>query len=99
MVRLCVAGGRTEASEAAGTAGADVSLRSLDVKGNLTGQFKINKSSAEGLVGGLDSAMNQVTAQQADKVRDCLKPIRERILDLVLPRSTPYLSTPTSPPI
>jgi hypothetical protein len=84
----------------AGTGGADVSLRSLDVRGNLTGQFNINKSSAEGLVSGIDNALTQVAADQADKVRDCLKPLRERILDVLFPSPTPSSrqSQPTRAP-
>ena len=85
MVRLCVGGGRTEATSGTGSGGADLSLRSLDVTGNLKGEFKISKSSAEGLVNGLDNAMSQVTADQADKVRVCLQPVRERLLDVLLP--------------
>src|SRR5689334_10183565 len=45
MVRLCVGGGRTDVTSGTGAGGADLSLRSLDVKGNLKGEFKINKSS------------------------------------------------------
>jgi hypothetical protein len=41
MVRLCVGGGRTEATSGTGSGGADLSLRSLDVTGNLKGEFKI----------------------------------------------------------
>jgi hypothetical protein len=85
MVRLCVGGGHTEATSGTATGGADLSLRSLDVKGNLAGEFKINKSSAEGLVNGLDNALSQVAADQADKVRVCLQPVRERLLDVMLP--------------
>src|SRR3954470_12564430 len=85
MVRLCVGGGRTEATSGGGTGGADLSLRSLDVTGNIKGEFKISKSSAEGLVNGLDNALSQVTADQADKVRVCLQPVRERLLDVMLP--------------
>jgi hypothetical protein len=85
MVRLCVGGGRTEATSGTATGGADLSLRSLDVKGDLKGEFKINKSSAEGLVNGLDNALSQVAADQADKVRACLQPVRERLLDFMLP--------------
>jgi hypothetical protein len=68
-----------------GSGGADLSLRSLDVKGNLKGEFKISKSSAEGLVNGIDNALSQVAADQADKVRTCLQPVRERLLDVMLP--------------
>ncbi len=85
MVRLCVGGGHTEATIGTATGGADMSLRSLDVKGNLKGEFKINKSSAEGLINGLDNAISQVAADQADKVRVCLPPVRERLLDVMLP--------------
>jgi hypothetical protein len=85
MVRLCVGGGHTEATSATGTGGADLSLRSLDVKGDLQGEFKISKSSAEGLANGLDNALSQVAADQADKARVCLQPVRERLLDAMLP--------------
>jgi hypothetical protein len=86
MVRLCVGGGHTEAISGTGGGGADVSLRSLDVTGNLKGEFKINKSNAEGLINGLDNAVGQVAADQADKVRACLQPVRERLLDVMLPK-------------
>jgi hypothetical protein len=85
MVRLCVGGGRTEATSGGGSGGADLSLRSLDVTGNIKGEFKISKSSAEGLVNGIDNALSQVAADQAGKVRDCLQPVRERLLDVMLP--------------
>lgn len=88
MVRLCVGGGHTEVTSGVTTGGAEVSLRSLDVKGNLKGEFKINRSSAEGLVDGLNNALSQVSADQADKVRACLQPVRERLLDVLLPANT-----------
>jgi len=56
-----------------------------DVKGNLKGEFTVSKSSAEGLVHGLDNALGQVAADQADKVRACLQPVRDRLLDVMLP--------------
>jgi hypothetical protein len=96
MVRLCIAGGTTQAVSGTATGGADLSLRSLDVKGNLAGEFKISRSSAEGLTKGLDNAVTQVTADQADKVRDCLKPVRERLIDVLLP--VPRTSTPGATP-
>ncbi len=85
MVRLCVGGGHTEALTGGGTGGLDFSLRSLDAKGNVSGEYKMSKSSAEGLVNGLDNALGQVAADQADKVRDCLKPVRDRLLEILLP--------------
>jgi hypothetical protein len=85
MVRLCLGGGHTESTSGGGSGGADLSLRSLDIKGNLKAEFKVNKSSAEGLVNGIDNALSQVAADQADKVRACLLPVRERLLDVMLP--------------
>jgi hypothetical protein len=95
MVRLCLGGGSTQAITGAATGGTDISLR--DVKGNLKGEFKINKSIVEGLSNGIDNALTQVAADQADKVRDCLKPVRDRLLDLWLPAHSP--STPDIPSI
>jgi hypothetical protein len=92
MVRLCIGGGHTQAVSGTATGGADISLRSLDVKGNLAGEFKINKSSAEGLVNGIDYALTQVASDQADKMRDCLRPVRERLLAALLP--DPHASPP-----
>jgi hypothetical protein len=85
MVRLCLAGGHTETRSGGGSGGADLSLRSLDVKGELKAEFKVAKSNAEGLVNGIDNALSRVAADQADKVRDCLRPVRERLLDVMLP--------------
>ncbi len=93
MVRLCLAGGHTESRSGGGSGGADLSLRSLDIKGELKGEFKINKSSAEGLVNGIDNALSQVAADQADKVRACLQPVRERLLDVMLPPRPPPAPT------
>ena len=87
MVRLCLGGGRSEAVTGGGAGGADLSLRSLDVKGNIQGEFKVSKSSVEGLVNGIDNALTQVAADEADKVRACLQPVRERLLEVMLPPS------------
>jgi hypothetical protein len=96
MIRLCLAGGHTQAESGGGTGKADISLRSLDVKGNLTGEFKVSRSSVEGLVNGIDNALTQVAADQADKVRACLQPVRERVLDVLLPQKGGENSTPAT---
>src|SRR4051794_5305944 len=85
MVRLCVGGGRTEARSTGGGGGADLSLRARGGKGNLKGEFKGSKARAEGLVNGLDNALSKIAADQVDKVRDCLRPVRERLLGIILP--------------
>ena len=97
MVRLCVAGGHIQALVGGGAGGADVSLRRLDVTGHLEGQITVNRSNAEGLVNGIDNALSQVAAAEADKVRDCLGPVRQRVLDILLPAPKAEASSPPPP--
>jgi hypothetical protein len=85
MIRLCLGGGYTQATVGSGSGGANISLRSLDVKGNVQGEFKVSRANAEGLVNGIDNALSQIAANEADKVRECLQPVRERVLDILLP--------------
>lgn len=85
MVRLCVGGGKQFSVGGGGTGGAEVTLRSLDVRGNLQGEFRIDKSEVEGLVEGINNALTEVAAGQASEVRDCLRPVRERLLEILLP--------------
>lgn len=85
MVRLCIAGGEKFSATTSGSAGADIKLRSLDVNGNLKGEFNVQKSRVEGLVEGINNALSQVAADEADKVRACLEPVRTRLLEIMLP--------------
>jgi hypothetical protein len=94
MVRLCVGGGKKTSVTGGGTAGVDLSLRSLDATGKVSGQFTISESSAEGLVNGLDNALSTVAADQADKVRECLGPVRKRLLDILVPLGKTELDAP-----
>lgn len=87
MVRLCVGGGTRFQVSGGGTAGAEVSLWSFDVEGNLQAELKVERSKVEGLVGGIDSSLTEVAADQASQVRACLQPLRERLLDIMLPIS------------
>jgi len=84
MVRLCVAGGQIQVLMVRGAGGVDLSLRSFDAEGKLQGQFGISRLSSEGLSEGLNHATSQIEADQADKVRTCLQPARERLLELML---------------
>jgi hypothetical protein len=89
MVRLCVGGGSLQTISGGASGGANVSIRSLDVTGNLSGQFNISRSAAEGLTAGIDNALTQVAASEADKVRDCLAPVRVALLQAMLPPQQP----------
>jgi hypothetical protein len=70
-------------------------LRSFDVKGHLNADLHVTKSQAEGLVNGIDNAISQIAANEIDKVRDCMKPVRERLIDILFPPQT----APLPPPI
>jgi hypothetical protein len=95
MVRLCVAGGQQFTVTGGGSGGAEISLRAFDVKGNLKGDIHVDKSQAEGLVNGIDNAISQTAANEVDKVRDCLKPVRDRVLDILFPpQATPQAPAP-----
>jgi hypothetical protein len=97
MVRLCIAGGRQFTVTGGGSGGAEISLRTLDVNGNLKGDFHVSKSQAEGLANGIDNAISQVAANEADKVRECLKPVRDRLLNILFPSpATPSPPSSTS---
>jgi hypothetical protein len=65
------------------------------VKGNLKGDIHVDKSQAEGLVDGIDNAISQIAANEVDKVRDCLKPVRDRVLDILFPPQAP--AAPAAP--
>lgn len=80
MVRLCLGGGRIESISGHGVGEMDLSLKSTDANGNRHGEFKFSRSSAEGLTQGINSALTQIAADQADKVRACLQPVRDRLL-------------------
>ena len=97
-VQLCVGGGHIETVTGGGTGGVELSLRALDVKGQVKGNYDITKSEAQGLVNGITNALSEVAAAEADKVRVCLQPVRERLLDIVLPprgQSTKSFTTGT----
>lgn len=80
MVRLCLDGGSIQALSVEGSAGADFALRSLDANGKVKGEVKINRSSAEGIVDGISRTLTPTQTAEADKVRECLRPVREALL-------------------
>jgi hypothetical protein len=83
---LCVGGGGTVSVSASGNADDSFSLRKSDTAGRVR-EVTINKSEAKGLVAGLNNAISSVAADQADKVRECIKPYRDRIMNMVLTTS------------
>ena len=85
MARLCVSGGDQISVRATGSEGADLMLRSQNTSGKLEGEFYIDRSRSEGLVGGISNAITSLQAQQATEVRRCLEPLRVRLLEISIP--------------
>ena len=90
---LCVGGGGAVSVSGGGKADASLSLKST---GRIQGEVTISRSDAKGLVQGLNNALSSLAAEQADKVRDCIEPYRDRIMNLVL--SPPPSARPSPSP-
>jgi hypothetical protein len=78
IVLLCVAGGNQISVRE------DSNTNRASVSGGSGRSVTINKNDARGLVEGLTNAISQLTAEQANNARDCMKPHLKRILDIVL---------------
>jgi|SRR5581483_1038953 len=79
---LCVGGGERLSMSIEGDGNLD--LKKHDLAGGVTGQIKLERAQARGLVEGLNKAIDKTTADQANKIRDCIAPYRSRIMDLLL---------------
>jgi hypothetical protein len=72
---LCLAKGQAKIEK--------ISSSSIQVEGGGS-RFLIEKQEAEGLVGGISSAITKLSAEQADHARECMKPYISQILQLVV---------------
>jgi uncharacterized protein YecT (DUF1311 family) len=87
MTRLCLSGGNETSLKATGTGGEDLMLRSANAEGKLQGEFYIDRSRAEGMVGGINNTISKLQAEQASEVRRCLEPLRIRLLEISISQS------------
>ena len=90
LISLCIGGGSTETLEAEGKGDVALTLKKLlagEIGGSGGVAGKYSKSEWQGLIGGLNSQMTQMQADQADKVRECLKPYMPGIVEAVLKAS------------
>ncbi|MBV9537817.1 MAG: hypothetical protein JOY70_02665, partial [Acidisphaera sp.] len=90
IVTLCVGGG----SDATVTANAANQLQIGTGAGGVT----LDRHEAQGLVGGLNEKMTAVEADQANRVRDCMQPYRERIVAMLLHPEIKAEAPPEPPP-
>ena len=97
LIYLCIAGGSVTVSRVESRpAGGEFRLESDK------GSFTVVSRQVRGLVDGLGAAMNSLTADQANKVRECTRPYIPQILALVigpLAPSPPPAADGAAPPL
>jgi hypothetical protein len=81
FVDSCVGGGSSFFVSGGLDAAAGLSLKKLNAGGSIVGQVKVTKSTYRLLSEGISNAMSEVAAGQADKVRECLAPLRQNLLE------------------
>jgi hypothetical protein len=89
LMRLCVGGGKVF--------GIHTESNRFSLESN-KGSFTVEEREAEGLVDGINDALNALSADQANRVRECTHPYIDQILALILPAPRPLLSLPPPPP-
>jgi hypothetical protein len=82
LVLMSVAGGTRYEMETKGGIEGGLALKKLGV--GASGEIKITRSEARGLVDGLQNAMSQIASEQASAARDCMRPWIDRILKQIL---------------
>jgi len=80
-IKLCVGSGSKTIVEGKVDANAGISLRRLGPNATVSGQLHVAKTEFSLLEAGISNAMSGVAADQADKVRECVAPIRAIILE------------------
>jgi hypothetical protein len=89
LMRLCVGGGKVF--------GIRTESNRFSLESN-KGSFTIEERAADGLVDGINNALNSLSADQANRVRECTRPYIEQIMALILPPPRSPLSLPRPPP-
>jgi hypothetical protein len=79
LVTLCVSGGSVTISRSEGQ---------FRIDSNSGDSAVVQKRDARGLVDGIGAALNSITADQANRARDCMRPYISQILALVTGKSS-----------
>jgi hypothetical protein len=88
-VNSCVGSGSSSVVSGSIGAGAELSLRKFSTSGNLTGELTLSRSSYRLLSEGISNKMTDVAAGEADKVRECLAPIRQILVEAMSQQISP----------
>jgi hypothetical protein len=83
FVDLCVGAGSTFIASGSGDVSAGLSLQTRTLSGEVKGQLLLSKSEYRLLSEGISNKMTSVSADQANRVRDCLDPIRRNLIVLM----------------
>ncbi len=81
FIDLCVGSGSSSNTTVSGSiADTGITLESLTLEGSLKGQVVLSRRQFKLLSDGLNNKMSEIEANEADKVRDCLEPVRRQLL-------------------
>jgi hypothetical protein len=82
--QICVYESKSERLSVSGAGTGEVSFRKLSAGGELRGEVKLDKSNVQGLVLGINNEISALSAEQANKMRDCGQPFLKQIVDILL---------------
>jgi hypothetical protein len=96
FVATCVGSGSSDTASGLVAANGDISLKKLTLSGNVAGQVVIQHKDARLLTEGINNAMSNVAANEADQVRNCLSPVRQILVEIMQSQfaSAPNFSNP-----
>ncbi|MBI4989377.1 MAG: hypothetical protein HZC23_11205 [Rhodocyclales bacterium] len=97
FVDSCVGAGSSSITSGTVDANGQIALKKLTASGSLAGQLVITKSNYKLLSDGISNKMSAVAAEQADKVRVCLDPVKKILLQAMqrqLDEKNPHPSKP-----
>ena len=83
FVASCVGSGSSDLASGEVAANGEISLKKLALGGTVKGQVQITHKDARLLSDGINNAMSAVAADQADKVRQCMSPIRLILVEVM----------------
>lgn len=95
-VKMCVGSGSQLTVSGDIDANAALSLKKLGPSGEVSGKLHIEKKDISLLEQGISNAMNGVAADQANKVRECIAPLRAVLLEVMQRQMIPNTTSPAS---
>jgi len=82
VMQWCLASGKQQKID--GKIGVDGGITLTGPSLHGTGNVALTREEWSGLIGGISKDMTQLQADQADKVRDCMAPLRQKMMDKLL---------------